>query len=279
MYNYIDEPFGDCAAMLNHSISVKAKEYVTVVLSGDGADELFWGYPRYNQWADNLSHRSHSILIKPIQFAINHLSERPLKSALQFRMENDPLALYFYHVTSRIRNIDTLIHKDSCWWRNGISSLTNRKDLASIIDIKTYLPDCMLYKVDRSSMGASLEVRVPYLDNDIIDYGLSLNLEEKSTKYFPNKAPLKELLLKLAPHYNINLKKKGFSLPLKDWISSDWKNLTYSFLTKDNFQSIGLSKNYCKLLDYHYKKNIDYSYELWYLLNLMIWVENKNRNL
>ncbi|HEY5588583.1 MAG TPA: asparagine synthase (glutamine-hydrolyzing) [Candidatus Paceibacterota bacterium] len=277
MYDFIDEPFGDYATMLNYGISEKAKEYVTVALSGDGADELFWGYSRYNQWSYNKSHCSHSKLIKPLQSAVNYIPESRIKNMLQRKMENDPFKLYFYQITSKLRNINAISNDDTCWWSNGIEKLYDRDDLASIIDLKTYLPDCMFYKVDRSSMGASLEVRVPYLDNDIIDYGLSLNLKEKTTSRFPNKAPLNEMLSKLAPHYNINLPKKGFSLPLREWISSDWKELTYSFITKDKLQSLGFPKSYYKLLDNHYEKGIDNSIELWHLLNLMIWVDNKNK--
>lgn len=275
MYDFIDEPFGDYATMLNYGISKKAKEYVTVALSGDGADELFWGYPRYNQWSANKSSILHSRLIKPIRLAINYLPEGQIKNVLQFRIGNNPLTLYLYYITSKIRNIDKLVKDNSCWWTNGIVPFIDRQDLASVIDLKTYLPDCMFYKVDRSSMGASLEIRVPYLDNEVIEYGIRLNLKAKSTDRFQNKAPLKELLVKLAPHYNINLPKKGFSLPLKDWITNDWKDLVYSFITKAKLQSLGLSESYYKLLDNHYNKGIDYSNEIWHLLNLMIWADNK----
>ena len=64
---------------------------------------------------------------------------------------------------------------------------------------------------DRSSMATSLEVRVPYLDNKVLEYALQLDLRKKSNSLFKNKAPLKELLIKLAPQYNANKPKKGFS--------------------------------------------------------------------
>lgn len=279
MYEYVDEPFGDNATILNYGISRKAREHVTVALSGDGADELFWGYPRYNQWSKYKSHFLNSKLFNPLRFGLRFLPKGRIQNALQHRMESDPLALYFYLVTSRLRNIDAIVNDSSSWWTKGIDSLLTREDLASIVDLKTYLPDCMFYKVDRSSMGASLEVRVPYMDNQIIDYGLRLTLKEKSTARFPNKAPLKELLVKLAPHFNINQPKKGFSFPLREWLTKDWKDLTYSFITKDKLQLVGLNESYCKLLDAHYRRGIDCTTELWHLLNLMLWLDNKNKYL
>lgn len=160
MYKYVDEPFGDYAMMLNYGISQKAKEHVTVALSGDGADELFWGYPRYNQWSKYKTNFLNKWWFSPLRLGLRFLPAGRLKSALLYRTENDHLALYFYIVTSRLRNIDAIVNDHSSYWRKGIDRLSKREDLASVVDLKTYLPDCMFYKVDRSSMGASLEVRV-----------------------------------------------------------------------------------------------------------------------
>ena len=86
----------------------------------------------------------------------------------------------------------------------------------------------MLYKVDRASMASSLEVRVPYLDNEVIDYALAMPLSEKSNGKFKTKAPLKELLQQLAPHYSLYQQKKGFNFPLRDWLKNNWRDLVTS---------------------------------------------------
>jgi len=128
-------------------------------------------------------------------------------------------------------------------------------------------------------MGASLEVRVPYMDNHVLDYALRLKLKEKSTARFPNKAPLKELLVKLAPHYNIDRPKKGFNFPLREWLTKDWRDLAYSFITRDNLKSMGVDEDNHRLLDIHYRRRSDRTMELWNLLNLTMWLDNKKRRL
>jgi len=273
MYHYTDEPFADCAMMLNHSIAQKAKEYVSVVLSGDGADELFWGYTRYNQWIRCKSQISRNAFFKKLQPLWNMIY--PIKEKLKWRTENNPLAIYLYLVTSSFRNMDHLIENKSCWGLNIPDILMRRNDLPYIADIKNYLPDCGFYKVDRANMGASLDVRVPYLDHAIVNYGLRLPLKSKSTETYPSKAPLKELLFHIAPHYDIQKPKKGFNFPLKEWITSEWKDLIFSVVNKENIESVYLNPKFVKLLEQHYYKGIDHTTELWYLFNLLYWKKKK----
>src|SRR5574337_1982569 len=121
----------------------------------------------------------------------------------------------------------------------------------------------MFYKVDRSSMGASLEVRVPYLDNYVINYALQMSSIEKRTEAYQTKAPVKKLLMKLAPHYQGNLPKKGFSLPLKDWITKQWRTLVFSEEVRHNLSELNLNEEYTALLNFHYNKNRDSSVAIW----------------
>jgi len=274
MYDYLDEPFGDPAVILNSGISQKAREYVTVTLSGDGADELFWGYPRYNEWINTRLSFMRNNWFYSISPLFGLFPNR-IKQSLKYRTETDPMRIYLAMVTSCFRDLDDIM-ETGCWGLNIPSTLQSRDDLPFVIDAKNYLPDCMFYKVDRSSMGASLEVRVPYLDNSIIDYGLSLPLEKKSNDKFKNKALLKELLQKLAPHYNINQQKKGFNFPLKQWLTSDWKDLFYATISVNNLAGLGLDRSLVKLLDAHYYRHIDHTTELWHLFNLLYWKEYKS---
>jgi asparagine synthase (glutamine-hydrolysing) len=274
MYDYIDEPFGDSTVVLNHGISKKAREYVTVALSGDGADELFWGYPRYDKWIETKSLFTRNKMIKNMDFLFNIFPNR-LKRKLKWITETDSTAIYLYMMTSKLGNIYNILFEQDLWGFALPDDLRKRKDLPSVIDMTSYLPDCMFYKVDRSSMGCSLEVRVPYLDNSIIDYGLTMPLTQKSTNSFTNKAPLKELLLKLAPHYDSQRPKKGFNFPLKEWIGNEWKDLFYSVITKNNLLSVGLESSLIKLLDEHYSGKRYNTTELWYLFNLLHWKDSK----
>ncbi len=278
MYNFIDEPFGDYAVMMNYVVSRKAREHVTVVLSGDGSDELFWGYTRYSQWT-NLRQKSDWIKpLQPMNRLVDVMPNSRLKRKLAHRLSSDPLRQYMNMVASGHFTVDAFIKDKNYWWAQGIDALKARPDLPSLVDMKTYLPDCMFYKVDRSSMGASLEVRVPFLDNDVINYALRMGLREKSTPDFATKSPLKKMLRELAPHYKFDLPKRGFSFPLRDWLSNEWKEIVYSTTVREHLTTFGLKEEFDYILKDYYKNNRDVSVEVWRMVNLALWYEAKKNS-
>lgn len=276
LYDFVDEPFGDPATLLNWVISKKAKEYVTVALSGDGADELFWGYPRYHQWENQIINLPgklsfQGVTAKYAYYLIPSAHHRELsKRALEPDKVKRHFALFLHPGFAHLKKHP--VFQNGIWALNGVEKIQNRSDLTSILDIKTYLADAMLYKVDHASMAASLEVRVPYLDNSILDFALKLPKEIKSDKYYTYKAPLKHLLKKLAPHYIIDKPKKGFNFPLHEWLSTEWKDRVLSSITKESLNDLGLGdRNYMEIINKYYKGNRRYSLPVWYLLNLVMW--------
>lgn len=274
LYNYLDEPFADHAFLLNWAIAEKARRHVKVVLSGDGGDELFYGYPRYQRWLKlkDSKKRLSSIIYIPIFAALNKIypSKRLFLSSI-----SNPVELYWQLLNPNFpedREITSML--ESSWVLQNVSKIIDRDDLPSLLDIKSYLPDGMFYKVDRSSMAASLEVRVPYTDNKIANFALSLSIKDKSTKQFQTKAPLKNLLKKLAPHYSNYKIKKGFNFPVKEWMLNDWKDIAFAYITKANFNAIDLDgKKYIALRDRFYKGEHYLIYRLWFVLNLILWFE------
>lgn len=269
LYNYYDEPFGDPAALLNMAISQKAREHVTVALSGDGADELFWGYPRYGEWR----RRMNSMLPGSIRHLFKLLPRSRTKYTLMNLVEKDPIRAYLNLVSPRMfGSLAPQPEDQRLWFLEGISALKERNDLPAIIDLKTYLPDAMLYKVDRSSMAVSLEVRVPYLDNHVVARALGLSIEEKSNSKFENKAPLKNLLAKLAPQYEVHSPKRGFSFPLDLWLKKEWSTILMDHLTKENLVDVGLEPScFMKITDQYRHGNTKFTMEVWHLLNLVLW--------
>lgn len=274
MYAYVDEPFGDYATMMNFVISRKAKEHVTVVLSGDGADELFWGYPRYNEWAAHLKKVNASKYSRHMEKLATALPQTLLKEKVLRRYSTHPVGSYLDIVAGIEFDRETLQLSDQ-WWRSGLDDMTQRNDLPALIDMKTYLPDCMFYKVDRSSMGASLEVRVPYMDNSVISLALQMDHDRKVNSRYATKAPLKELLMRLAPHYKIDLPKRGFSLPLNEWVTNQWRELIFSSVIRDSLSELKLSGMYSRFLEAHYYRGKNRSIEIWRLLNLALWFKTK----
>ncbi|HUQ66136.1 MAG TPA: asparagine synthase (glutamine-hydrolyzing) [Flavitalea sp.] len=276
LYNFYDEPFGDPTAVLNWAISKKAKEYVTVAISGDGADELFWGYDRYRRWQKFTTISNTPLASGLAREVTKILPVSPFSNNLRFLLEKDPVKRHFnFFLPSGLRfNITDHIVNNRMWALQGVEAITTRNDLPAILDIKTYLSDAMLYKVDRSSMASSLEVRVPYLDNEVLEYALSLPLSEKSTERFSSKAPLKNLLHILAPHYDTGRPKKGFNFPLNKWLKQYWKDLVMSAVTSDNLLTAGLDPApYQKIINNFYSAKNNYFTDVWFIFNLCLWIQ------
>ncbi|HXB07295.1 MAG TPA: asparagine synthase (glutamine-hydrolyzing) [Puia sp.] len=276
LYDYFDEPFGDPTSLLNWVISQKAKEFVTVALSGDGADELFWGYNRYEQWCNPSLQMPRGLSFgRPLADWLRPLlpgKYRRTKAALE--LEPDPVKRHFSlflspafgHLRSRP------VWDQPVWALQGIENIRQREDLVTWLDIKTYLADAMLHKVDRASMAASLEVRVPYLDNKVVDYALALPFSDKSNRQFRHKAVLKQLLQRLAPHYEINRPKKGFNFPLDRWLRFEWKEKVLSLVNREELAALNLDeKLYGKMISRYYSGDRKLSIAVWYLFNLVLW--------
>ena len=130
----------------------------------------------------------------------------------------------------------------------------------------------MLHKVDRASMAASLEVRVPYLDNTVIDFALNLPFSSKSNPRHSFKAVLIELLHKLAPHYNIDRPKKGFNFPIDHWLRKEWRSLTLSLVNAREIDDLGLNGNwFMGIINRYYNGEKNLCIPVWYILNLVLW--------
>ena len=154
----------------------------------------------------------------------------------------------------------------------NIEKISCREDLTALLDLKTYLADAMLHKVDRASMAASLEVRVPYLDNEVVDYALGLPFQYKSNDEFKFKAIVKKLLTRLAPHYDVHRPKKGFNFPIDHWLRIEWRELALSILNEKNINDLGLDgRAYSKMISRYYSGEMKFCIPVWYILNLGLW--------
>lgn len=276
LYEILDEPFGDHAVLLNWVISKEAAKHATVVLSGDGADEVFGGYDRYRQWQrlrqwSSRWGRMSSLLAR-------YLNLITPKKRWQTRSFDHPIKQYLTLMTPTpeiSRHFTTVLaEKFSGQHLNG---LTSRPDLPRLIDFKTYLPDCMLYKVDRASMGASIENRVPFLSNDVVAIGLNGVAPQWNG---PTKPALKALLGNLLPTYPLHAPKKGFSFPLEQWMRGPWRELFHDIATTSDPEAVTMHKRtYRDLFDRFYKGDSSITYQLWMATNLLLWHTTKRKTL
>jgi asparagine synthase (glutamine-hydrolysing) len=288
----LEEPFGDSSMLPTYMVSCLARQFVTVVLSGDGGDEVFAGYDRYRihlyqrslrwlpQWTGRL-YRDHiyprlprgvpgrnfaysvslpwaeryveAVSFAPLQRSCGLLSSEFLSS---FESKSDPLHIFRQYL-------------DNAPARDPLSRVL-------FLDTKTYLPGDILTKVDRMSMAASLEVRVPMLDHIFLEWatGLAPNLKinGRNQKYI-----LVQLARRLGvPPSVIQRPKMGFALPLVHWMRHELKDLTHSLLLEPRTLQRGFfnANGVRRLLADFMSGRADDTLPVWRLMMFELWHRN-----
>jgi len=297
LMKYFDEPFGDISIFPIYLISKMAKEFVTVVLSGDGGDELFAGYDTYvaNRFANyyrRLPHLVRKRMISPIFMKLPPSSSKKgfinivrrfiegesLPAELQharwmaFLGTEEKERLYSDPLKERLRGFDPYhIIKEHFKASSVLDSLSQQQ----YVDIKTYLVDDILVKIDRMSMANSLEVRVPLLDHRFMELAASIP-HYMRLKKFSTKHIFKNTMKRLLPLEIINRSKQGFSIPLKNWLRKDLKPMMLDILSEEQIKKRGyFNYNYVKkLIDEHLNGLENHSHRLWSLMVFELWYEN-----
>lgn len=291
MVYHHDGPFSDAANIPLYLLAQKVKNQVKVVLQGDGGDEIFAGYRRYNTlamrplWRPFIRSASkfHKVFFKKNQNffsrqrylnALNTEDEAELMALLLTVEDKEitPLKIFNGPVFDRIKVFDPF---ESYRFLNNKFSKEDLVQRMLYTDINLILPSIFLEKVDRSTMAASLEVRVPFLDNSLSNFVMSLPSNEKIKKG-QKKWLLKEAMKDILPANIIHAKKTGFSVPYNLWL----KGPLYQLFNDKKSQ---LQTRNCSLLDWKYIDRLMYEnsngfrnhgFILWKVLNLMIWLSN-----
>ena len=243
------EPLGDPSVFPTTFVSQFAREHVTVCLTGDGADELFFGYGRYAryQFLEQSFQRSSSLkslgaAAVKIPGLISLLGRKGAR--LRGLIEsNSPLETYlplvgFQHISQAISNfplnLDGGVSRKFLNLDVKASSLNWMREL----DVDTYLTDDILVKVDRAAMASSLETRAPFLDSRVVEIAQVLG---KNGLVDPSqKSILKTTIGKYAPNVDFDRKKQGFGAPLGDWFRSSLKDWGASIIEETDWDSLGL---------------------------------------
>lgn len=259
--NIFDEPFADTSVIPTLLLSKFAKESVVVALSGDGGDEVFYGYNRYlfaHKYYNNIqkfpkwSRSIGSKLSKNIfdYAAVKGLisSDKLLKAhkISQILNSSDNVGYYFelmkedfpseLLISDQISMLNFLSEED---FQKLDSIDFNHVDIMAFLDKEFYLPGDILTKVDRSSMAYSLETRAPFLDVRVLEFANGLDYNEKifnsQTKYI-----LRKLLSKYLPLEMFERPKQGFGAPISVWMRNDLKNLIDQSFTKTSIVKQGI---------------------------------------
>jgi asparagine synthase (glutamine-hydrolysing) len=299
-----DEPFGDSSQIPTFLVSELAREQVTVCLSGDGGDELFGGYNRYFQArtlqdairkvpgpmravlghpcaaigmrnAGGLLDRTTRVLLgtlgrprfeRKARRLANimgiHSRERMYQAMMSHWSEETPIVLGASEPMTTMTN-------PMAWGRN-----LGFMDWMMYIDMVTYLPDDILTKVDRASMGVSLESRVPLLDHRVVEFAWSL---PQSMKFHNghSKWALRQVLYKYVPAKLVERPKMGFGVPVAEWMRGPLREWAEALLDETRLRQEGYlnPKPVRERWERHLSGRADYGFQLWDVLMFQAWKE------
>ena len=231
----LDEPIGDQATLPLHWLSREARRYVKVVLSGEGADEIFAGYDYYKPFVDDgvWSSRIKKLLDpRSIPFGANN-SGSLLDETRKITSSGFPL-LTNREERSKIANFPS----SDCEWETEICAWLDQSydplQRATAADLKTWLPDDLLVKSDRITMAHSLEARAPYLSPQLVELAMNLLQEERMTTS-GSKLALRRVARHYLPDEIVDRRKQGFVLPMRSWLRewfAEWKTSAAYFVDR-----------------------------------------------
>jgi asparagine synthase (glutamine-hydrolysing) len=284
-----DEPFADSSAIPTYFVSKFAREKVTVVLSGDGGDELFAGYGAYLKLMKlSTFNRRNPIDISQLFKLLNKMiPEHSFGKGLTYYLSKKDSDLAAYFTLNKDYELAGLFNKDFLKTTSEFHSINRKiaqmskykmadKILKSqLLDFNTYLVDDILTKVDRASMRNSLEVRVPILDHEFVELAFqiptSFKINESNTKII-----LKKAFGHILPESILNRPKKGFSIPLSNWFNYQLKEFVEEELFSDQFDSLNIfnKARVRKLINNHKQSKRDFGGQIWALLVFSRWLKS-----
>jgi asparagine synthase (glutamine-hydrolysing) len=259
--SYFDEPFGDSSNVPTSLIAKLARRKVKVALSGDGGDELFWGYGQYTQY----------LHLPKLQMLLNALSGRDA-----FAHYKATILMHFTPDERRMLRVDTSEVEEDPTSTIDYSQASTPLEKINITDFYLGLPGDMLTKVDRASMMHSLEVRSPFLNTKLAQFAYNLPAVYK-TDGRKGKIIFKEAFGDLLPDEFFTRKKQGFGAPVSAWLTKpEFRKLIDSWFTADAKMGSHLNMQVVrKYVDRFYAGEKTLQYKVWSLLALEAWFRTR----
>jgi asparagine synthase (glutamine-hydrolysing) len=277
---HMDDPLADPACIPLYFVAREARKHVTVVLSGEGADELFGGYNIYREPQDlemfNKIPRAGKILLKGIanimpegmkgksfiERGVTPMEERYIGNAKMFTEEEKRELLSVYREGLHFTDITKPLYTES---KNY-----DPVDRMQYIDIHTWMRGDILLKADKMTMAHSLELRVPFLDKEVFEAAskipTSLKTANGTTKYILRKAAEG-----IVPEHVLNRKKLGFPVPIRHWLKNEMNEWAKNIIRESNTDHLFNKAYVLNLLEDHCQGKADNSRKIWTVLIFMIW--------
>jgi asparagine synthase (glutamine-hydrolysing) len=296
--SFLDEPFFDYSAIPVYFVSKLARSHVKTVVGGDGGDELFGGYPtHYIHRITGKYRKIPKIMRNGIRAIVNNLPESHSYLSTSYKLKRFAYgaefpydqAHYRWKVLFDAEEKKKLLGKDimhdisdlepfHVMEQYFIKARKNGFEIADqlmYVDFKTHLQDDFLQKTDKMSMANSLEVRVPLLDNAIIDFSRTVSPGMK-IKGYQTKYLLRKALSRFQPPEIAFGKKRGFTPPLALWIKNGLKDYMLSSLSPASISSLGFLNHahITKIINAHLNGTAENSRLIWALIALVNWYKN-----
>ena len=303
-----DEPFSDSSQIPTYLVSRLARERVTVALSGDGGDESFGGYNRY-MWAQRIwrmigwaplgARKAAARAIESISpggwdsafGAFSFLLPRSLRystpgdkihKAAALLTTDHPMGIY-NRLVSHVGDPASYVigadePPDYHFRQDGWPKMDDFAQMMMYLDTVTYLPDDILHKVDRASMGVSLEVRGPLLDHRVVELAAGVSSSRK-IRDGQGKGFLRKLLYKHVPRELIERPKMGFGVPVGDWMRGPLRPWAESLLDEKRIKREGYLQwaPIQKMWSEHLGAKRNWQYQLWNILMFQSWLEHNSK--
>jgi asparagine synthase (glutamine-hydrolysing) len=279
---HLDDPVADPALVPLYYVAKKAAEHVTVVLSGEGADEFFGGYTIYREplslsaltGLPDVAQRGLRSVAKVIPEGVKgrsflergttRLEDRYYGNARMFTEEEKQTLLRRYDPSVRYTDVTYPIYAE----------VPELDDVTTMqyIDLYTWLRGDILVKADRMSMAHSLELRVPFLDREVFDVAATIPVELKLPKgTAETKFAMRRALEGVVPPAIVNRKKLGFPTPTRVWLRGEMYDWAHDIMSRSGAGDL-LDLNYARrLLDAHKREEADHSRKVWTVLIFCIW--------
>lgn len=286
----MDEPIGELALLPTFMLSKYAKKKATVVLAGEGADELFGGYLRHQiflLWA-KMKPLSSIIFNQPVvRYSEKFPNHSKTKKIIQIMSNQKSMGAFKEIISiSNHGELNKLLNFNQSRYTNEVlNSLSKQFHSKSsfnktlYVDIKTLLPDNYFMKADRMTMVHGVEERVPFLDHNLVEFSMTLPQNFKRT-LFKNKIVLREAAKGIIPHSTLKRPKRGYDVPVDHWFKKELKDKFTQMLDQPCKEKTDLiNYEYAKKIFDNFKKSNDnyqanfynmsklwnvYTFDLWY---------------
>ena len=280
------EPFADSSQIPTYLVSKMTREHVTVSLSGDGGDELFCGYTSYSS-IDRIWGKMHKYPYAMRKFCSRLLVGNPLirnHQVLQTKAyllgAKGPEHLYELSNAQEASNLHIALETGTYPYKHNSYPYGDLKDVQNsimLMDMEVYHPDDILVKVDRAAMAVSLETRVPMLDKDVVEFAWTIPMEYKKQGN-EGKLVLRDVLYHYVPKKLMERPKKGFSIPIMDWLKEpalrEWAE---SLIDRKLLEEQGiLNPDEVWRIWKDYIEQDIWRIQIWYILMFQSWLNNRN---